>query len=39
MKIALIGHPYNIYDSFVSMNIIKKLMERNIRLYDKGDVQ
>jgi predicted nucleotide-binding protein (sugar kinase/HSP70/actin superfamily) len=35
MKIALIGHPYNIYDSFVSMNIIKKLMERNIRLMTK----
>ena len=24
-KVALIGHPYNIYDSFVSMNIIKRL--------------
>lgn len=35
MKIALIGHPYNIYDSFASMNIIKKLMERNIRLVTK----
>ncbi|MEK6682844.1 MAG: hypothetical protein AABY79_12880 [Nitrospirota bacterium] len=35
MKIALIGHPYNIYDSFVSMNIIKKLMDRKIMLMTK----
>lgn len=25
LKIGLIGHPYNIYDSFVNMNIIQKL--------------
>lgn len=25
LKIALIGHPYNIYDQYISMNIIKKL--------------
>jgi len=24
-KIALIGHPYNIYDEYISMNIIRKL--------------
>lgn len=24
-KIALLGHPYNIYDEFVNMNIVKKL--------------
>lgn len=24
-KIAVIGHPYNVYDSFINMNIIKKL--------------
>jgi predicted nucleotide-binding protein (sugar kinase/HSP70/actin superfamily) len=24
-KIALIGHPYNVYDSYANMNIIKKL--------------
>lgn len=26
-KIGLIGHPYNMYDSFVNMNIMKKLKE------------
>lgn len=25
IKIALVGHPYNIYDNFVNMNIVKKL--------------
>lgn len=25
LKIALIGHPYNIYDNFVNMNIVNKL--------------
>lgn len=30
--IALLGHPYNIYDPLVSMNISKKLMDMNIRL-------
>ena len=27
IKVALIGHPYNIYDSYVNMNIIKRLKE------------
>lgn len=31
-KIALLGHPYNLYDPFVSMNIIKKLKDRMIKL-------
>ena len=26
-KVALIGHPYNIYDTYISMNIIKRLKE------------
>lgn len=25
MKIALIGHPYNLYDNFINMNIVSKL--------------
>ncbi|QCX34554.1 2-hydroxyglutaryl-CoA dehydratase [Caloramator sp. E03] len=25
LKVALVGHPYNIYDSFINMNVIKKL--------------
>ncbi|AJA49343.1 hypothetical protein CPAST_c32770 [Clostridium pasteurianum DSM 525 = ATCC 6013] len=30
VKIALVGHPYNIYDSFINMDIVKKLNEMNI---------
>lgn len=29
-KVLLLGHEYNIYDSFVNMNIIKKLNDLNI---------
>jgi predicted nucleotide-binding protein (sugar kinase/HSP70/actin superfamily) len=25
LKVALVGHPYNIYDDFLNMNIVKKL--------------
>ncbi|MGB4436945.1 MAG: acyl-CoA dehydratase activase-related protein [Acetomicrobium sp.] len=27
LRIGLIGHPYNIYDPFISMNLIKKLQQ------------
>ncbi|WP_070110444.1 acyl-CoA dehydratase activase-related protein [Clostridium acetireducens] len=27
LNIALVGHPYNIYDNFVNMNLVKKLNE------------
>ena len=30
--IALVGHPYNLYDSFVNLNIIKKLMDLGARV-------
>ncbi|AGK98803.1 acyl-CoA dehydratase activase-related protein [Clostridium pasteurianum] len=30
LKIALVGHPYNIYDNFTNMDIIKKLNKMNI---------
>ena len=30
IKIALVGHPYNIYDNFINMDIIKKLNKMNI---------
>ncbi|MCY6484996.1 acyl-CoA dehydratase activase-related protein [Clostridium aestuarii] len=30
MKIALLGHPYNIYDKYVNMNIVDKLHEFGI---------
>lgn len=31
-RIGLIGHPYLLYDSFVNMNLIKKLRERDIEV-------
>ncbi|TCO76487.1 acyl-CoA dehydratase activase-related protein [Marinisporobacter balticus] len=30
VKILLLGHPYNIYDAYLSMNIIEKLREHNM---------
>lgn len=30
LKVALAGHPYNIYDEFVNMNLVKKLNELGI---------
>lgn len=30
MNVALVGHPYNIYDNFINMNIVKKLNRFNI---------
>ena len=32
VRIGLIGHPYLLYDSFVNMNLIKKLRERDIEV-------
>lgn len=42
-RIALVGHPYNIYDNFINMNIIKKLNRMNIGVVTeecvhKGDI-
>jgi predicted nucleotide-binding protein (sugar kinase/HSP70/actin superfamily) len=31
-RILLLGHPYNIYDNHINMNIIKKLMDNNIKI-------
>lgn len=33
MKIAVIGHSYNIYDNFACMNLIKKLRETGADIY------
>lgn len=30
INIALVGHPYNIYDSFINMNLVKKLNNMNV---------
>ncbi|MDD4494396.1 MAG: acyl-CoA dehydratase activase-related protein [Eubacteriales bacterium] len=33
LKILLIGHPYNIYDSFVNMNIVEKLRQKGAEVF------
>ncbi|MBA5851922.1 2-hydroxyglutaryl-CoA dehydratase [Clostridium sp. cel8] len=33
IKVALVGHPYNIHDSFVNMNVVKKLNKLGIGLF------
>jgi len=30
--ILLLGHPYNLYDSFISMDLVKKLRRNNVRI-------
>jgi len=32
LRIALVGHPYNLYDSFINLNIIKKLENLGARV-------
>lgn len=32
LNILIIGHPYNLYDSYINMNLIKKLRENNVNL-------
>ena len=30
MRVALAGHPYNIYDNYINMNIVKKLRKLGV---------
>lgn len=30
IKVAIVGHPYNIFDNFISLNIVSKLRKRGI---------
>lgn len=30
LKVALVGHPYNLYDKFINMDVVKKLNKLNI---------
>ncbi|MGE5627746.1 MAG: acyl-CoA dehydratase activase-related protein [Solirubrobacterales bacterium] len=39
IKVALAGHPYNIYDSFVNMNLVHKLNKLNIGVYTEQWVE
>lgn len=38
IKVALVGHPYNINDSFINMNIVKKLNKLGIGIFTEEDV-
>lgn len=37
-KIALVGHPYNIYDEFINMNLIKKLNALGIGIITEENI-
>ncbi|MDD3225595.1 MAG: acyl-CoA dehydratase activase-related protein [Clostridium sp.] len=37
-KIALVGHPYNIYDKYVNMDIVSKLNKLNIGVITEEDI-
>lgn len=32
LKVAVIGHPYNIYDPYISMNVIKRLTNQGVKV-------
>lgn len=38
LNIAVIGHPYNIYDSYISMNLIKRLRSMGAAVYTAEQV-
>lgn len=38
VHVALVGHPYNIYDSFINMNLIKRLEDSKIRVLTADNV-
>lgn len=38
-KVALIGHPYNIYDEFTNMNVVGKLRNLEIGVVTEEDVE
>jgi len=36
--VAVIGHPYNIYDSFINMNILKRLRQAGVKIITTDQV-
>jgi predicted nucleotide-binding protein (sugar kinase/HSP70/actin superfamily) len=38
IKVALVGHPYNIYDKFINMNVIKKLNKFDIGVITEENI-
>lgn len=39
IKILILGHPYNIYDEFVNMGILSKLVNENIEILFAEEIQ
>lgn len=39
LNIALVGHPYNIYDNFVNMDVVKKLNKLGIGIISEENIQ
>lgn len=37
-NILILGHPYNVYDDFINMNILRKLANENINLIFSEDI-
>lgn len=38
MTLLLLGHSYNLYDNFLNMNIVKKLVDQNINIIFNTDI-
>lgn len=38
IKVALAGHPYNLYDSYINLNLIKKLDKLNISVLTEKNI-
>ena len=36
--LVVLGHPYMVYDNYISMGLIEKLKKRNIDVYTSGDI-
>lgn len=39
MNVALLGHPYNIYDEFINMNVVKKLNNLGIGVITEENIE
>jgi Uncharacterized protein conserved in bacteria len=39
LNVALVGHPYNIYDNFTNMNVVKKLNKLGIGIISEENIE
>lgn len=39
LKVLLLGHPYNVHDNFINMNLINKLAKMGIDIYFQEDLK